>query len=576
MIRKKDIITLGVLGGILLLLILVFIFAITPLLKEEDSTREPPEIFDGEYTNGANVSLYPPITDENLLEITVKNDTGEYAFIQQKDENGKVSMVIKGHEKMSYDTLVYAYLSVFAKDPKVPLDGTIIRNLTEAQMASYGTTELLCKAQVIVKCKEGDTEKEYTLLIGNKLLTADDNYYVAVKGRDHVYTVSASFVDNAVIKSICDYISPAIYTKYSNASEAGLAIKQFIIMKANQKGESFGEIIMLEQETISSDSTSASFKFTFPDVYPQKIIASNDYVLGVFGQLYINFSGESVVSINPDDETLARYGLGKEQEQYLLYASVKDQTDSNYIPAIYISKEFTEGEGEEKVAYHYVMSGYHAEVTIVKVPADQLYFLKDDTQTMLDWAATNSVYAGYSEYLRPNPELEAAGVKQIRIKTADYNETFIITISQNGQLTAKSESGKYTFIDDLNATDSYSTNQFSNLYVLLIYYPMPSRFADLNDEELAELTKEENIIYEIEVQLNNNKLYKYTYYTYDEGYAGYALCHGQEGEVNENGEWIYKKPQTIFDVKSRQIGKIAEAYKTILEGGKFNPMDYIY
>ncbi len=577
MIKRKDIITLAVLGGILLALILVFIFAITPLLREDDTKREPPQIFDGEYTNGSNVSLYPPISDENLLEITVKNDKGEYSFIQQRDDKGKPTMVIKGHTKMSYDVLVYAYLSVFAKEPKVPLYGLILRDLTEAQMAEYGTTELLCKAQVTVKFREGDAEKEYTMLIGNKLLTSDDNYYVSVKGRSHVYCISASFVDNAILKGLCDYISPEIYAKYKNASEAGLAIKQFIIMKANQKGDTFGEIIMLEQDELPmSSAVSATFKFTFPDVYPQKIVASNDYVLGVFGQLYMSFSGDSVVALAPDEETLREYGLGKEQEQYMLYAVIKDQTDDNYIPAIYISKEFVEGEGDEAKGYHYVMSGYHAEVTIVKVPAEQLYFLKDDTQTMLDWSATNSIFAGFSEYLRPNPELDAAGVKQIRIRTKDYNETFIITINKNGQLTAKSESGKYTFTDDLSATESFTTNQFSNLYTLLLYYPMPTRFASLDSEVMAEVKKEENIIYEIEVLMNDDEIYKYTYYTYDEGYAGYALCESRVGKLNEKGEWEYEKPQTIFDVKSRQISLIAEAYKIILEGGSFNPLDYIY
>ena len=117
MIKKNDIITLGVLGGILLALILVYAFLVAPLLKDDGKVKIPPEIFDGEFTNGMTVSLYAPISDADLLEIAVKNDTGEYAFIQQKDENGKISMVIKGHEKLAYDNAVYAYLSVFAKEP---------------------------------------------------------------------------------------------------------------------------------------------------------------------------------------------------------------------------------------------------------------------------------------------------------------------------------------------------------------------------------------------------------------------------------------------------------------------------
>lgn len=72
MIRKKDKITLIVLASILLALILVFALAVAPLLKEESEGRLPPEIFDGEYTNGSNVSVYKPISDNDLLKITVK------------------------------------------------------------------------------------------------------------------------------------------------------------------------------------------------------------------------------------------------------------------------------------------------------------------------------------------------------------------------------------------------------------------------------------------------------------------------------------------------------------------------
>ena len=577
MIKKKDIITLEVLGGILLALILVFIFAVAPLLKDDGKVKTPPEIFDGEYTNGSTVSLYAPITTENLLEITVKNSTGEYGFIQKKDDKGKISMKIKGHEDVAYDNAVFAYLSVFAKEPKVPLNGKIIRNLTSAQMAEYGTTELLCRAQVTVKYKDGSAEREYTLLIGNDVMSSSASCYVAVKGRDHVYCVNSAYINNAILKNVCDYISPAIYTKFTNSAEASLAIKQFIIMKADQNGKSYGEIILMEQDELAYDgSTSASFKFTFPDVYPQKIVASSEYVLNVFNQIYVNFSGDSVVALNPDQETLAKYGLGKEQEQYMIYASLKDPKEDEYIPSLYISNEFIEGEGEDAKGYHYVMSGYHAEVTIVKIASENLPFLKSDDQTMLDWSATSSIYAGFSEYLRPEHDLGAPGVKKMKIRTKDYNETFIITINANGYLSATSENGKYVFTDNPNATEAYTTNQFSNLYTLLLYFPMPSRFNTLSSEEKDAIMIDERIIYELEVELNDGKLYKYTYYTLDEDYAGYALREVREGKVNENGEYEYGSKQLTFDVKSRQIGKIAEAYKIIMEGGKIIPLDYIY
>ena len=73
MIKKRDYVTLAVLGGIFLCLLFVYIFAVAPLLKESTAVSTPPETMDGEYTNGATLSLYAPITDDNLIEIKVEN-----------------------------------------------------------------------------------------------------------------------------------------------------------------------------------------------------------------------------------------------------------------------------------------------------------------------------------------------------------------------------------------------------------------------------------------------------------------------------------------------------------------------
>ena len=73
MIKKRDYITLSVLWGIFLCLLFVYIFAVAPLLKTPTATGTPPETMDGEYTNGATLSLYTPITDDNLIEIKVEN-----------------------------------------------------------------------------------------------------------------------------------------------------------------------------------------------------------------------------------------------------------------------------------------------------------------------------------------------------------------------------------------------------------------------------------------------------------------------------------------------------------------------
>ena len=571
--KKRDIITLSTLGGVLLALILVFFLAVAPLLKEEQLPITPPEALDGEVINNLNgVSLYAPITTENLVEIAVKNESGEYSFVPIADDKGVISMVIKGHtEGLSYLADKLAYLTTFAKEPRVPIDGTIIRNQTIEQMAEYATTKELCKAQVTVKYKSGSEQKEYTLYIGNRIMSTYQGYYVAIEGRDHVYCVNASAIDNSVLNNVYSYVSPIIYannekTGYKNITELVAKLKDFIIMKVNTDGD---YVVMLEQDASTvDDETSASFNFTFPEAFPQKIKASNDYVINLFSSIFMAFAGEEVVALDPDEATLEKFGLGKNQQRYLIYANMLGNDGAEKknpeLPAYYISYEID--------GYHYV----DVKHSIVKIAHDKLLFLHEDDESIVAWAATNSVYAGFSEYLRRDDEAGEPGVKTIRIRTRDYNADFVVTIDNNGRLSAISKDGKHSFIDNPNPEGAYKTNQFANLYTLLLYYPMPSRFTTLTKEEKDNIRKDENIIYELEVQLNDGKIMKYTYYSDTPGYVGYALCESKIGKVDENGGWIYETPQIMFDVKARHISLIAEAYKIIMEGGSFYPFDYIY
>lgn len=566
--KKKSIILFSTLGGILLALIFVYAFLVAPLLYDTGGNgTNPPEIFDGEATNGITVSLYPGIKDENLLEIKVKHENDEYAFVQATDKDGKKKMVIKGHTEVTYDTLVYTYLLILAREPRVPIGGSVMRGLTSEQMEQYGVTKELCKARIDIKYLDAGKEKTRTLYIGSKAISSSAYYYCAIEGRSTVYTLNASSIDKAVLLNLTDYISPYVYKKFSSASEAGVSMDSFGIFLTTREGGKAKDVLLLEQNRDEATDTSASFFFTFPEVYPQKIIASNDYVLEVLNKLYVNFTGDKTVAINPDEPTCEKYGLGIKQEQYMVYGKVKNQTDDNALPVFYISKEMD--------GYHYVMSYFYAEPVIVKMSANQLAFLRTDTETRLAWAATNSVFAGFSQYLQPDMETGAPGVKTMKIRTRDYNEEFTISINANFDLVVTSTNGKYVFKDS-DSPEPYQKNQFANLYTLLLYFPMPSRFTEVEKNEMENIKRDENIIYQLEVQLNDKKAYKYTYYTLDSGYSGYALCESCEGYVNENGEYIYTETQTVFDVKSRQIGVIAEAYKIIMEGGKINPLDYIY
>ncbi len=603
--KRSEIITLSTLGAIALVLVLLYSFVFAPMLFEE---QEPyvPEIREGEglYLN-AFVSLYPEINSTDIKEIDVINEHGEYGFYMKEDAKGNKEMVIKGYESLRYTELVFAYLASYTRLPIVPKDTNIYRDVDSAKMAEYGLTEDTCQAKFTIKYTRDGKEESQTVLIGNKIMSSKSLFYVTVEGRNHVYTMNGAGVEDAILKPLSSYINPAIYNNFSSASAAVLAINNFGLYLTKPNDDTLKTVLMLDKDKTQSGETGAVYYLTCEKIYPQKVIASSTYITNAFGQLFTTFVGDEVVAIVPslpkkpiridaeykdmtDEEfakaladyeieyasanekrqaVLGEYGLNSSQEHFQIYAKGEGE---GYI-TLQISKQNDD--------CFYVLSEYYDTHTIVKVKAEALSFIGEGEETAIKWTATNSVYAGFSDYL-VSSDKTIPTVYTIRIKTkangisyGGYDVTFKVQDSPYGGYLIQSLDGQYSFDTSNNSPEKIDL--FSTLYTVLIVMPKPQHFTTLTDEQKAEIEVEENLLYELEVVLSNDVCKKYSYYFINSGYALCVTRLGSLKSVDGQSTVVYDRKESVFETSVSHITSVARAYEKTLKGEYYIQNDFI-
>lgn len=566
--KKSSIISLCTLGGILILLVVAYVILAVNFLSDNNG-QTLPEIEEGEGIYLSQyVTLYPEINKDNITSIYVKNEKDEYTFyLQEKD--GEKKMVIKGHEKLTYQMEVYAYLLAYTRLPVVPAGTNIYRDVEKERMINYGLTEETCQAKYSITYKDGDKEITHTVLIGNQIMSSQNLYYATVEGRDSVYALNGTGVEGSILMPLTEYVTPAVLKKYKNTLEAMGDIKSFGMFMTSDLGKTLKSLVLLNQ---MKDGDNIYYDLTCEALGGQAVLADSTYLDTVFGQLYVTFAGSRVMEIlysNATEEemnkALSKYGLGNGQECFFVRALTEEGTTL----AQFISKETT-NEKDERVRY--VLSYYYEEPTIVEVKAEYFEFLGNDNETYLKWIQKSFIQAGFGEFLSPQ-ENGSSGIKTIEIKTQVGGATksckFTIEGTSGKDLTIRSEDGKLVFKTS-NNVDGY-IEPFTNMYMLILYLPRISGFTSLTNEEKAEIKTEENLIYSLNVETRDGKMYSYKYYSIN---TSFALAEVKEGKKTENGVEITRS-QTLFEVKSRHLYYIDEAFKKLLNGEEFSFSDYV-
>lgn len=557
--KKITIITVS-LAVLLVALALVWVFVIKPLTdkgEENPTTVVTPQ--EGEGTYYGNLSLYPSINVKDVISLTVTNEHETIEFISRLDPDTvtrQLRLAAYPTVKLSDEALANLRVPTLIA---MCTSNTPLRDLTEEQMVAYGVTEETCTAKWTIKYYAGVNECEQTVYVGDKSPNAVSSYFVAVKGRNVVYELGSLVKDGLFVEKEA-FVNASIQSIFSD-TEAVYNVKRIMIGYENADLP-FIAINATKQEF--EDSLVIKHTVVFPSV-AAGVAADSNYIADVFTKVLVNFSGDKVVAIAPNEETKAKYGLGKDDQKKIIYIDTfgEDGTGDVLDLGVTISNLILD---ENNLPYYYILaSGSNVDSVpiIVRLPAIGYEFLEESNA--VKWVATNSIDAGFSKYIYANEQEGESGVETIEIMAntnalKGFHDKFFLSSAKHPEneektiLSVTSQSGLYTFVSD-PTQDSSNQNQFNNFYAMLVNYPMPNRFNTMSDEQRAEVKKQENLVLSIRVKMKDGAELGYDYYKID---SANVMCEFFD-EKNPD-------PRIVFDTTNEHINILATALKQLISG----------
>ena len=567
---KKNIIIFSVLGIVLISLIVGVILAVKLIKEPEEESRF--DIWEGEEAFGNAAHLAYPLIDDHkdVLKLEVRNESGSFTFLQVWDE-GDAKYVWRMDEfndvPINSSAFEMLRMHLSAATTKTPM-----RNVSEKDMQEWGV-DSSCKNGYTIYYNDNGVTKSHTVRIGKEANESGGTYCAYIEGRNHIYKFSKEACEY-VFRPITSYLNPTITTFFENETYALLGIDAFEIYL--EKNNSLSPLVKINVD--EREGSAVNFKANYADgVFGKKrtTVASTSYLNTVFSTLYVNFQGNDVMAIDPDEETLKKYGLGKDDEKFLLDVKFAEG-------ASFASPQFKEKEPElfisrEIDGVYYVLSKYHQRHMIVEVNKSALPFLGDDEFSLKKWTDVTSITTGFYETLCKDSETKAPGLNKIIIKSyknedlKTFNEEIFNLFYDEAEeiLLVKGENTGLEFLDKLDA-EAYDKNWFRNLYIYFLYYPFIHDFNTMTDEEIALYENDENIAYSITAYRNDGKVVKYTYYRMD---VNYAFEKAEEGIVSEDGTVKWDEPSYGYINSMTHIRKLCVAIDTLLSGEKVTPDD---
>lgn len=551
---KNKKITIIVLACALVALILLYFFVIAPLLDEQSSTRPPVDAQDGEGVYYGTLTMYPEIKQNDVISITVNNSHGTYSLVNRIDEKtGSLALTLEKYPTLRLSTSALSALRIYTLNTQCKTNEPL-RNCTPEKMAQYGVTKETCSLSYTIKYKDNGTEREHTVYIGDRTLSASGSYFATVEGRSTIYEISSG-LDGGLLLAKEDFVDPLIASYYNN-SEVVYEVNKILIgnSSASVPYVGIGATRVDSKETIL-----VKYTVQYP-VKAKNVSASSSYISTALTQLLVGFTGNRVAEIDPSEETREKYGLGLNDDKK--FVSIGTFDEKEYI--FTISHKRTNEDGE----WYYVLvpAATSRDVAlIVEVSAVGYEFLEEENA--VKWVATNSYEAGFTKYIYENSDVGESGVADITISAntgavKNFNEKFILTHSPHPTdpskdkiLTVTSESGKYYFKDDIDASEAAYKNEFKNFYAILVTYPMPNRFNTMSQAEIDAKKTSDNLLLSVRVTLNDGTKIGYDYYELD---ATNIMCEFFD-EKNE-------APRVVFDTTAPQLNILVTALNQLISG----------
>lgn len=420
-----------------------------------------------------NVLMFKQLTyDENstrdkskiIESIEVHNQHGTYTFL--RDEND--DFVIKGNEGAPYVKETFAQLAVACgytltsrrlENPLTLPDGSVdlceyglgeekrIRVETDKDGNETEIEYDYSPAWYIITTKSGDSHK---VIIGDKTVTGT-GYYAQYEGRDTIYVIGASYVEQLTLGRVETFISPTVVypmtvTNYFNVSDFVVYDDIDYDKIYSELSERFGE------EDIGSEEFLAEYERLFAthsrklcDFYYSPMeerrgtmyayvpyISNLEYSDGYYlnsNNVDIILNGfydmdlREVVKLAPSEDDLAQYGLSNAPHLVSFFYHTTDESGKD----MYV-ENFVEISEKSEDGLYYAYSPYYN--MIVSVGEGSFEFLEWDEMAWYD-----------ENYI----QLSISDVENIIIESPDYSVDFHIEDSASKYLSYVAQGGnKFT------------------------------------------------------------------------------------------------------------------------------------
>lgn len=580
-VQRKKIIIISALALLLVALICVYFFVVLPLLEDDtDDTDAPPYVAPGEgLYGGTMVTVYPEIDKTTIEYVEITNASGTFAFHKYFDSSMKVEeMRIKGHEKINHDESMYGVLLAYIRLPVAYQShsekNAPLRDVSEEKMREYGVTKDTCQASYTVGYKKNGKMEYYTVYIGDASFTDDATFYVSLEGRNSIYRIQSEGIEQCVLVSIEDYLSPYIYGRYESEMIAMTEVERFKIGLSNPDKLGTDDYIVSLIEAVKKgqnlDGTTNMYDIYYKSRGTGKVTktGANATQLGVaFEALYTYFTGDAVVKLNPSAEILKEYGLGADSSCYYITAQLSDDAEDLYTYQI----------SQPKDGYYYTLSTMFGEDNhmLIRVPESTLSFLGTSDEAIFEWAGTD-ISSLFYQYLKKTDEEPGMYQVDIRVQKKndlgeiiyDSREGFVISTDDSGSTVATqtSDGKKHETVEIVNDKGkTEKVNWFTNYYTLLIRLPAPWSFNNMTSEEIDTLMADDSaIVFELVARRNDDKVFKYTYYQI--GNSVNVMAVTREGHM-EGGAIVWdEEPQISFNTTSSQIETLRVNFFKLIKG----------
>lgn len=294
---KKRLILIAALFVVFIAAIIVYSQWIKPLVEFDDGEGTVMvETQEGE-TLGVQMryQIFPQITREELESVKVKNEHGEFEFYKKDGE-----LMLRGSEGTAINGETLSQLVVAAGYPLAILKVAPDANGYE----EYGLNDPICTWTITA-----DDGTSHTMRVGHMVHTGE-GYYVCMEGRDAVYVLARSMIEEPLLSSPTVFVTPVVMAVGSN-NDYYTIDKLTISHGADGGYEPFVSFAHTPKEDMINPDAIAEMRV----VHPANYIASDTQVWNVC-MLMTGLSGDYTAAIAADDETYAEYGL--DEAEYLI------------------------------------------------------------------------------------------------------------------------------------------------------------------------------------------------------------------------------------------------------------------